>query len=598
MGGDLESPLGQRIIDSRAARVGWWRCRGGELGQIASRGCRVQAVVNFAQDSLPVIPAEQAAAATRAVCAQARQVTLVRPALVSSAGTWSSPITPPLGPAYLAAVLIKDGHRVECVDAVGEGVDQILREGNFVYQGLTIEETVDRIQPGAEVIGVSCMFSQDWPFCRRLITRIRERFPQSLLIAGGEHVTALPDYSLRDCPAIDVCVLGEGEETISELVTSFGSAKGWEEVAGVAYLKAGRYVRTQPRQRIRHVEEIPYPAWDLFPMQVYLDTHNGHGVYLGRTVGILATRGCPYQCTFCSNPEMYGKAYIARKPADVLDEIEHWMQKYDAENFDFYDLTMILKKSWILEFCQEIERRGLRFTWQLPTGTRSEVVDDDVAPWLYRTGCRNITYAPESGDPITLDKIKKRVHLPDLMHSIDASLRAGIHVKCNIVVGFPHEQRRNVWRTMVFCWRLALRGVHDVGIFLFSAYPGSQLFHELQSDGIIPQDLDDEYFDALVNFMDPTSTAAFCRAVSGRELAVWRLFGMATFFGLSYAVRPWRFFKFLRNVWNYQGDTVLEQRVGALVDRWRHIQKVASTAPASSALTFSSVSPRTSVGRG
>ncbi|MBY0586618.1 B12-binding domain-containing radical SAM protein [bacterium] len=510
-----------------------------------------------------------------------RHVVLIRPAMVSSVGTWSSPVTPPLGIAYLAAMLQKAGAEVTCIDAIGEKVDQIIQEGNYVYQGLSIDEILERIPSNVEVIGISCMFSQDWIYFRNLLHATRERFPKTLIVVGGEHITALPEFSLRDCPAIDVCILGEGEETIVDVVNRARDKDAVRRTPGVAFLdEAGNYVQAPPRERIKDVDQIPYPAWDLFPMDNFVDTHNGHGVYRGKTMGIIATRGCPYKCTFCSNPTMYGKAYVPRSPGDVLDEIEFYQKKYNATNIDFYDLTMILKKQWVLEFCKEIERRGMSFTWQLPTGTRSEVVDDDVAPWLFKTGCRNITYAPESGDPETLDKIKKRVHLPALISSIRASLKAGINVKCNIIIGFPHERRINVMRTMWFCGKLAWVGVHDVGVFLFSPYPGSQLFRELQQDGMIPQKLDDAYFNSLVNFMDPTSTEAFSKHLSGRELAFWRFFGMAYFFALSYMFRPWRFIQFVRNVWNYESNTVLEQRVGAMIERFRITKKKApETAP-------------------
>lgn len=513
-----------------------------------------------------------------------RHVALIRPAMVSSVGTWSSPVTPPLGIAYLAAMLQKAGAQVTCIDAIGEKVEQIIQEGNYVYRGLTIEEILDRIPTDVSVIGVSCMFSQDWLYFRKLLHAIRDRFPSILLVVGGEHITALPEFSLRDCPVIDVCILGEGEETIVEVVNRAGDSEAVRRTPGVAFIDDdGKYVQAPPRERIKDVDQIPYPAWDLLPMDAFVDTHNGHGVYRGRTMGIIATRGCPYKCTFCSNPTMYGKAYVPRTPSDVLDEIEFYQKKYNATNVDFYDLTMILKKQWVIEFCKEIERRGMNFTWQLPTGTRSEVVDDEVAPWLYKTGCRNITYAPESGDPETLDKIKKRVHLPALIESIRASLKAGINVKCNIIIGFPHEKRINVLRTMKFCAHLAWVGVHDVGVFLFSPYPGSQLFRELQQDGMIPEKLDDEYFSSLVNFMDPTSTKAFCKHLSGRELAFWRFFGMAMFFALSYLFRPWRFVQLVRNVWKYESNTVLEQRIGAIIERFRITQKKSPEPVATSA---------------
>src|SRR5437016_2011046 len=94
---------------------------------------------------------------------------------------------------------------------------------------------------------------------------------------------------------------------------------------------------------------------------------------------------------------MWTTKWIARDPDALLDEIADLQRTYRADNFDFYDLTVIVKRQWILDFCRAIERRGMRFLWQLPSGTRSEAIDAEVASWLYRTGCRNLSYAPESG---------------------------------------------------------------------------------------------------------------------------------------------------------------------------------------------------------
>jgi radical SAM superfamily enzyme YgiQ (UPF0313 family) len=495
-----------------------------------------------------------------------RHVTIIRPAIISSTGTWSNPVTPPLGLAYLAATLERAGHQVVAVDGIGEKIDQFIEEDGYLFQGLTISETVERIPAGTDMIGVSCMFSQDWPFCRQLIRAIRARFPETPIIAGGEHITAMPEYSLRDCRELDICVLGEGEDTIVELANHVGHWDRLLEVRGIAYLSHGQFLQSAPRERIRDVDDLPIPAWDYFPMEAYLNSRNAHGVFLGRSIGILATRGCPYKCTFCSNPLMYGKLWLARSPEKVVDEIEHYVKKYRVTNIDFYDLTMIIKKSWILEFCRLLEERGLSITWQLPTGTRSEVIDDEVSAALYRTGCRNVTYAPESGSVETLKKIKKQVDLGKLVTSIKCALRNNIHVKVNLIMGFPHERRKHLFQTIFFAWKLAWLGVHDAAIFLFSPYPGSALFDELRAEGKIGE-LNEEYFRSLVSFMDPFAPSEYCRHVRGRELSFWRLFGMATFFVVSYLIRPIRFVRLVKNVIKNESETVLEQRLGALLHR-------------------------------
>lgn len=465
-------------------------------------------------------------------------------------------------------MLRQAGVVVQAIDGIAEAEHQFLREEGFYFQGLTIAEMVDRIDPTTEVVGLSCMFSQDWPYIRRLIEAIRARLPHTLIVAGGEHVSALPEESLRDCPALDVIVSGEGEETFLELITAAGERGRWSQVHGLIYLEQGAVVRTPRRARIRAVDDLPWPAWDVFPMETYLASDNMYGVNRGRTIGVLATRGCPYQCTFCSNPSMYGKAWSARDPGKLLDEIEHYINEYGVENVDFYDLTMVLERDWILKFATEMERRGLKFTWQLPSGTRSEVVDDEVAAALYRTGCRNLCFAPESGSLDTLERIKKLVNLDRMHAAIRAAMRNGIRIKLNLIIGFPHETRRHVLATMWYAWRMAVTGVDAAETMVFTPYPGTALFDELRGDGTI-NELDEDYYLGLSAFLDPFKASKYCRNLGGRELAFWRAWNMLSFFAISFALRPWRLARLVGNVLRNRSVTVVEHRLAVFLNRKR-----------------------------
>ena len=155
----------------------------------------------------------------------------------------------------------------------------------------------------------------------------------------------------------------------------------------------------------------------------------GLGVDRGRSMPMLATRGCPYQCTFCSSPLMWTTRWTARAPLEVVREMQHYIEKYHVDNFDFYDLTAIVHKSWILEFCELLLERGLKITYQLPSGTRSEAIDGEVAKLLFRSGCRNMTYAPESGSPRVLTFIKKRVKVSNMLDSMRACVREKLNIK-------------------------------------------------------------------------------------------------------------------------------------------------------------------------
>ena len=229
------------------------------------------------------------------------------------------------------------------------------------------------------------------------------------IVLGGEHATAVPELCLEDAPALHACALGEGEETVVELLEACVGRTALADVAGIVFRTPDGPRRTAPRARIRDVDRIPAPRWDLTPIERYLDGGFSFGVDRGRTMPLLATRGCPYRCTFCSSPRMWTTRYTTRAPALVVDEIEDYVHRYRVENIDFYDLTAIVKRDWILEFCRLLDARGLRITWQLPSGTRSEALDEPVLRAMYRSGCRNVSYAPESGSERTLEAIKKKV---------------------------------------------------------------------------------------------------------------------------------------------------------------------------------------------
>lgn len=470
------------------------------------------------------------------------RVCLVRLPTLTSASAVGQDAVPPLGLAYLAAAARAAGHQVSAVDAVGEAVHQYSRvrwDDGALLHGLRIEEVVARIDPAAEVIGVSCMFTVEWPVAAELLAAIRAHFPAALLVLGGEHVTACPEFSLAASPAADVAVLGEGEETFVELLDAHAAGRDLDGVAGLVLRAAGGLPRrTAARARIRAIDDIAPPDWSSFPVETYIDNALTHGANLGRSMPILASRGCPYQCTFCSSPLMWTTRWAARRPQAVLAEMKHYMRRYRVTNFDFYDLTAIVKRSWIVEFCELLIAERLDITWQLPTGTRSEAIDEEVARLLGASGCRIISYAPESGSPAELARIRKRVDPDRMVASMRGAKRAGLVIKVNFVLGFPGETWGDVGRTFAFLARLAAAGVDDVNVFPFSPYPGSTLFDDLQRAGRLR--LDADYFRALLAYNDPEHSVSYAELVGSRGLSWLNLAAMALFYGLSLTLRPRR----------------------------------------------------------
>ena len=510
-------------------------------------------------------------------------VTILRPPLLVPTWSDSGPLTPPIGPAYLAASLRQAGHQARIVDGLGENPFQVtsLFNDKVMAIGLRSEEIVEQIPADSTLIGVSCMFSQDWPEIRRMIQLVRKRFSGVPIVAGGEHITATAPFTLQSTPEVDVCVVGEGEETIVELADALDRKAAFDDIPGLVLRTGAGGARnlmlppgdgtwsTGARKRIRNLDDIPLPAWDLVPLDNYLDHGLGYGVNRGRSMPMIATRGCPYECTFCSNPEMWTTRWYARDPGKVLDEIALYQERYGATNFDFYDLTAIVKRSWIIEFTQLILERKMSFTWQLPSGTRSEAIDEEVSSLLYKSGCRNMSYAPESGSPEVLKRIKKVVKLDRLEASVVGAVRAGLNVKLNIIMGFPNESREELGQTVRFLARMGMAGVHDMSISLFSPYPGSELYHDLRKSGRIPE-LSDEYFLSLGAYKDFAQSVSYTEGLSPRVLNLYRIAGFLVFYGTQYVVRPWRVARLLLNLVQHKQESRLDKSLQDLADRIRN----------------------------
>lgn len=495
-------------------------------------------------------------------------VSLVRPPIVSTMRAFNNEATPALGFAYISGYLQSKGYKVEIVDGIAEGLNRFWNVDElpgYHCQGLTIGEILARIPPQTRIIGFSAMFSGEWPMTRAVIRAVRRNFPDALLVAGGEHITALTEYSLRDCPELDVCVRGEGEQAMYEICEAYAAGGDFSTVGGAAYLNdKGEFVASSSN-RIRDVDGIPWPSWPEGYLEKFWKAGKSYGVQSARDMPLMASRGCPYQCTFCSNPQMWTTRYILRDVEDLISEIKNYVARYDVTALQFYDLTAITKKRWTMDFCRRLIEEKLDYLkWSLPSGTRSEALDADTLGMLKRTNCNYLVYAPESGSPETLEKIKKRIDLDKLTASVLEAKRQGIIVRTNLIIGFPHETRRHVFETIRYGLYLAWSGADEVTINIFSPYPGTEIFASLIAGGKVR--LSDAYFLALTSLnSDYTSINPLTvNPVMGpRELALYRIGFMLTNYIVGYLRYPSRIWRTLRNIFASDGvsATVFEHRV-------------------------------------
>ena len=474
------------------------------------------------------------------------KVCLIEPSKFVSLTNFVSTISmPPIGLAYIASALREAGHEVSVVDGPGSAPRNFFQFKDVRVRGLTKEDIIKRIPKDSEIIALGCMFTSNWVYVREIVKDIRVQFPSAKLIMGGEHVTGFPELSLEQAP-LDAVVLGEGEEIVVKLLEHLKKGTPLEELEGIAFRSSDGSIQVKPRyRRIKDIDSISWPAWDLFDIKKYNEVNQPHGASQGHFMPMLATRGCPFQCTFCTSPNMWTTEWIARDCKNVVDEMQHYQKHYGTSDFQFEDLTAIVRKDWIVDFCDEVVQRGMNITFQMPSGTRSESIDAEVAQKLKAAGCHEFAFAPESGDPEILKAIKKKVKLPAMYEAARNAMDAGINVGCFFIIGFPEDTYRSVLKTYAAMVKCALKGFTNVNLNAYSPQPNTESFKELQASGVITE-LDDAYLMSLFTFQDfGAKKTSYNPKFGDRELSALVIFGQGLFYVFYFLRKPKRIFELM-----------------------------------------------------
>lgn len=491
-------------------------------------------------------------------------VTLINPPNLyrkSNAATVMPP--PPIGLAYVAGMISKD-FEVTVIDAIGEALEQkvYIQNSNYYYQGLTIDDILSRIPNETAIIGMTCMFSSNWLFHKHIINLIIEKFPKSKIVLGGEHATAAAEDILKEYREKIICILGEGEETFLDYCLSLkNSAEKIDSVRGIAYYKNGE-VHSSRRERIKLLDEIPWPKWDLFPIDNYLNLGVCATVHNKKSMVMLTSRGCPYKCSFCSAPVMWDKYVFHRKPEEIIREIRFYIEKYQINHIEFMDLVGLVNKNWTLDFCKKMKDAKLPITFTFSPGTRSEILSREVLQGLKDAKLLRIQYAPDSGSTEEAKLLKKNANLEKMTESISNSVELGLPICSNILIGFPGQKLSSLFDTAIFCLKLAYVGVDDVLIHNFVPYSGSEFQMKLKND---PEQkyknfISDEY-------MVKTSTPSLGLVKSySDEIPSWFL----SFFRLTllflclitqYIFHPKRILKTISNLFRQEPITYFENLI-------------------------------------
>jgi anaerobic magnesium-protoporphyrin IX monomethyl ester cyclase len=412
-------------------------------------------------------------------------ITLINPNIVSQKDDFSGSGIPylPVGLACLAAHLRERGHDVRVIDAFGLAPDRIRSTRTHVIQGLNAEETVARIPGDTEAIGFYAHLTVTHRALLDIIRAARTRFPElpTLVLENADKVNS---YSLRrvssDFFALDVdhIVLGYLERRTERLLDALRAGDAAPDLDGVmSRARGGRFRPPEDDGPNADLDGLPFPAWDLFPVENYWKLGYAHAPLTARRYLVLLTsRGCTFDCGFCITPEVNARRWHARSAENVADEIQEMQKRFGVDEFHIEDVNPTLDRKRIVRLSQILIERKLNVTWKLAQGTKLESLDEETVETMTRAGCRYVSFSPESGSRRVLDLMGKPVDLAHALRVARWLKRSGAYSQACFVIGYPGEEAADRKATAALVRTLARIGVDEVAVFIITPMPGSRIF--------------------------------------------------------------------------------------------------------------------------
>ena len=371
---------------------------------------------------------------------------------------------PPLGLAYIAAVLEKEGFNVKIMDAFTlasskQEIIQTLKEYNPHIVGITT--LTNTICDAVEMAKIS-----------------KNILPDTKVVIGGPHVNALPEEVAR-YPYVDFAVYGEGEYIMLELVKALSEDKKVDKIRGLAYMnKESKIVVTPPMPFIEDIDSLPTPAYHLLPMGVYKPRFFW-GVQ-GNWMSIVTGRGCPFACIFCDVYRSQGRKHRHMSADKILKEMEYLYNNFNVRYISFDDTAFTLQKRKIKKLCQEIIKKGWKLKWYC--NSRVDTLPDiTILKLMKKAGCHHIYFGVEAGDPEIL-KQTKNTSIAQVKKAVKLTKKAGLDVHASFIIGLPGETKATVRRTFKLAKEL---NVDTVSFSIATPFPNTELYEEYDKKGFI-----------------------------------------------------------------------------------------------------------------
>ncbi|MDD5629617.1 MAG: radical SAM protein, partial [Elusimicrobia bacterium] len=399
------------------------------------------------------------------------------------------------GLGYIAAVLERAGIEVRIVDCLVAGWERRVpvRPGIFRI-GLSFDEIAKIIgdfQP--DMVGANILFTTQRENGHEIFRLAKKADSRVVCVAGGAHPTVMPELVLKD-ENVDYVVLGEGEQTILDLVACLDGARELAALDGIAYKDKG-LIKVIPKTRfIEDLDSLPFPARHLMDLKSYFGLKSSHGARAkNRFSPIITSRGCPAKCTFCSAHQVWGRRFRPRSPENIIAEMVHLKEEYGIEEIMLEDDNANLNPARAERLFDLMVEKRLDFVWDTPNGVSAWALTERVLDKMKRSGCRKVNLALETGNQHVMDHvIKKPVNLQKVKPLIAHARKIDLDVNIYLILGLPGETMEQMWDT----FRLARElGIYRPFISIATPYPGSELHETCLKNGYLSEDfsLDDLY---------------------------------------------------------------------------------------------------------
>ncbi|MGC8497296.1 MAG: B12-binding domain-containing radical SAM protein [Thermoplasmata archaeon] len=366
---------------------------------------------------------------------------------------------PPLGLAYLASVARVKGHDAKIVDSLVE---------NLTFEEL--RKIMEQYSPDMVAITSTTSMIPDAYDVAKIAKDISNG---TVTVIGGPHVTFVPEQTLQESPDIDYVVKGEGEIAFSGLLDALEKKTDYKEIRGIAYRKGNGIMNNTQETLISDVDSIPEPSWDLLPMDKYEIDNTQFGT-------IMTSRGCPYNCIFCSSSLQFGKQWRGHSVERVIDELKTLRYKYNKRDIEFLDDTFTLNMKRAIELTERIYKEGIDIRWS--ASARVNLFNEDIAKSMKKAGAHTVYFGIESGSQKILDFIGKGITLDLAKSSVRKANNAELNTLGSFIIGFPDDTVKDIKTTIKFSKSI---GVTVAQFTIATPYPGTRLWDYVMENKLL-----------------------------------------------------------------------------------------------------------------